>query len=117
MYMRLVSAVRTRSKNCSETMACAFTQLVAKILCHGRVREHHDPAVCQYERAQIDRITLAVLAKFGAGHTIATTALVRVIGFDSTQRRAQLFRPRCRFVSKPRGDGFRQTYTAEPAPV
>src|SRR5262249_53779428 len=49
VYVRLMRAIRTRSEHRAEPTARAFTQVIAKILCHGHVRQRHNPSVRQYE--------------------------------------------------------------------
>ena len=98
-------------------MAGAITQFVAEVLCDGHIRERQDPAIRQNKRTQIDRIALAVFAKFGTGDPIAAAALEIIVGFDRTEGRTELVRARGRFVPKPGGHEIRQTCSAGPAPV
>ena len=73
-------------------MAGAITQFVAEVLCDGHIRERQDPAIRQNKRTQIDRIALAVFAKFGTGDPIAAAALEIIVGLDRTEGRTELVR-------------------------
>ena len=75
MHMVLVIAVRARTQHGHEARAHALPQAVAKLLGDLRVGELHHLAVGELQRADIERIALAVLGELGAHDPVAAAAI------------------------------------------
>src|SRR6516164_371597 len=74
MDVVLVIAVRTRTEHGAETGAGIFPQTLAKILGHSRVGQLDDCAVGELERADVERVGLAVLGEPRSDDPVAAAA-------------------------------------------
>ena len=76
MDMVLMKPVGAGSEHGGEAGARALAHALAQILGHRRIGELVDLAVRELERADVERIALAVLAQLGAHDAVAATAFV-----------------------------------------
>jgi hypothetical protein len=74
MHVVLVIAVGTRTQDRRETGAGALAQAESKILGDLRVGQPEESAVGKLNRADVERIGLAMLGELGAGDPVAATA-------------------------------------------
>src|SRR5262249_2774605 len=89
MDVVLVIAVRTRAEHGAETGAGIFPQTLAKILGHSRVGQLDDCTVGELERADVERVGLAMLGEPRSDDPVAAAAIKGGIVVDAFERSPQ----------------------------